>query len=136
MESVITIALLEVEVLEEAAHKNQKSQTKSTRRRASSSNEKLLQEDSENSKKTKSDESKSDGEYIQVKSSSGKTMMVERSRLAALMARQGTSVNRVRARVPQEILLTEEEEEEEPRVAKRLQEGRGGPSKRPRRHLG
>lgn len=129
----------EIEVLKETSDEKQKTKTNSIRKRASSVNEKLLQEDFEKPIKTKSDESKS-GDYIQVKSASGKTMMVERSKLAALMAREGTSVSKVQAQVPEEILLAEDSEEEEglvePRVSKRLQEVRGGPSKRPRRHLG
>jgi len=133
----------EIEVLDERPEEMQKPQTKlsSLRKRSSpGGEERLLQEDTDKPKKAKV-ESKSASDYVQVKSASGKTMMVERSKLASLMARQEGAARKV-VEAPEEILLAEDSEEEEEglveetRVTKRLQEVGGGPSKRQRRHQG
>ena len=111
------------------------------KRRSPGGEERLLQEDTDKPKKLKADDSKPAADYVQVKSASGKTMMVERTKLASLMARQEGARKVVEKEAPEEILLAEDSEEEEglveeTRVTRRLQEVGGGPSKRQRRHQG
>ena len=79
------------------------------KRRSPGGEERLLQEDTDKPKKLKADDSKPAADYVQVKSASGKTMMVERSKLA----RQEGARKAVEKEAPEEILLAEDSEEEE-----------------------